>query len=73
MSTSIRWRKSSFSGGDGPNCVELARRADTTLIRESDDPHVVLAATRPGLAAFIAAVKAGDFDHLAVARGGSAG
>ncbi|MER7787830.1 DUF397 domain-containing protein [Streptomyces sp. NPDC097640] len=72
MSASIQWRKSSFSGGDGPECVELARRADTTLIRESDDPHVVLAATRPGLAAFIAAVKAGDFDDLAV-RGGSAG
>ncbi|WP_311729729.1 DUF397 domain-containing protein [Streptomyces lonegramiae] len=66
MSASIQWRKSSFSGGDGPECVELARRADTTLIRESDAPHVVLAA-------FIAAVKAGDFDHLAVARGGSAG
>ncbi|MDX3229841.1 DUF397 domain-containing protein [Streptomyces sp. ME19-01-6] len=64
MSESLNWRKSSFSGGNGPDCVELARRADTTLIRESDDPHVVLTPTRPGLAAFIAAVKAGDFDHL---------
>ncbi|MEU7240746.1 DUF397 domain-containing protein [Streptomyces sparsogenes] len=65
MSTPIHWRKSSFSGGDGPNCVELARRADTALIRESDDPRVVLTTTRPRLAAFIAGVKAGDFDHLA--------
>ncbi|MEU5026262.1 DUF397 domain-containing protein [Streptomyces milbemycinicus] len=64
MSASIQWRKSSFSGGDGPECVELARRADTTLIRESDDPHIVLTLTRPHLAAFITGVKAGDFDHL---------
>lgn len=64
MTTSIQWRKSSFSGAEGPNCVELARRADTTLIRESDDPHVVLATTPKRLAAFIAAAKAGGFDHL---------
>lgn len=64
MSASIQWRKSSFSGGDGPECVELARSADTTLIRESDDPHVVLTTTPKRLAAFIAAAKAGDFDHL---------
>ncbi|WP_106436704.1 MULTISPECIES: DUF397 domain-containing protein [Streptomyces] len=64
MSTSIQWRKSSFSGAQGPDCVELARRADATLIRESDDPHVVLATTRTGLAAFIAGAKAGAFDHL---------
>lgn len=64
MSTSIQWRKSSFSGAQGPDCVELARSADTTLIRESDDPHIVLATSPKRLAAFIAAVKAGDFDHL---------
>ncbi|MGO4419898.1 DUF397 domain-containing protein [Streptomyces sp. MCAF7] len=64
MSTSIQWRKSSFSGAEGPNCVELARNADTTLIRESDDPHVVVSTTPMRLAAFIAGVKAGDFDRL---------
>ncbi|MEU5641474.1 DUF397 domain-containing protein [Streptomyces milbemycinicus] len=64
MSESLKWQKSSYSGGGGPNCVELARRTDTTLIRESDDPHVVLTTTRTGLAAFIAGAKAGDFDHL---------
>ncbi|MEU1790428.1 DUF397 domain-containing protein [Streptomyces sparsogenes] len=64
MSASIQWRKSSFSGGDGPECVELARSADINLIRESDEPHVVLATTPKRLAAFIAAAKAGGFDHL---------
>ncbi|MEU9789391.1 DUF397 domain-containing protein [Streptomyces sparsogenes] len=64
MSTSIQWRKSSFSGAQGPDCVEVALCAATTLIRESDDPRVVLATTPKRLAAFIAGVKAGDFDHL---------
>ncbi|MGW3570461.1 DUF397 domain-containing protein [Streptomyces sp. NPDC000941] len=64
MSTAIQWRKSSFSGGDGPNCVELARSADTTLIRESDDPRIVVSTTPMRLATFIAGVKAGAFDHL---------
>ncbi|KAK1179380.1 DUF397 domain-containing protein [Streptomyces sp. NBS 14/10] len=64
MNVAIQWRKSSFSGGNGPDCVELARRADTTLIRESDDPRVVVSTTPMHLAAFVAAVKAGDFDHL---------
>jgi hypothetical protein len=64
MSTSIQWRKSSFSGGDGPNCVELGRRAETTLIRESDAPHTVVSTTPKRLAALLGAVKAGQFDHL---------
>ncbi|OMI34064.1 DUF397 domain-containing protein [Streptomyces sparsogenes] len=64
MRESLKWQKSSYSGAGGENCVELARRAVTTLIRESDDPHVVLATTPKRLAAFIAAAKAGAFDHL---------
>ncbi|NUP38662.1 MAG: DUF397 domain-containing protein [Streptomyces sp.] len=64
MSESLKWQKSSYSGAGGENCVELARRADTTLIRESDDPRVVVSTTPMHLAAFVAAVKAGDFDHL---------
>lgn len=65
MSESLNWQKSSFSGGNGPNCIELARRADTTLIRESDAPHVVLSTAPTRLAGFLAALKAGQFDHLA--------
>jgi hypothetical protein len=64
MSVPIRWQKSSYSGAGGENCMELARRADTTLIRESDDPHIVVSTIPMRLAAFIAGVKAGDFDHL---------
>ncbi|MEU3406378.1 DUF397 domain-containing protein [Streptomyces sp. NPDC006670] len=34
------------------------------LIRESDDPSHIVTTTPAKLAAFIEAVKAGEFDHL---------
>ncbi|KOX33057.1 MULTISPECIES: DUF397 domain-containing protein [unclassified Streptomyces] len=59
------WQKSSFSGGGGENCVELKRAHDGAIkMRESDDPNVVVSTTPEKLAAFIAGVKAGEFDHL---------
>jgi len=65
MDIPIQWQKSSFSGGEGPNCVEVARRGGGVLIRESEDPGAVLAVTRASLAAFIAGVKAGGLDRPA--------
>ncbi|MDV6012557.1 DUF397 domain-containing protein [Haloechinothrix sp. LS1_15] len=38
MTSSTRWRKSSYSGGDNNACVELDRRTVTTAIRDSKDP-----------------------------------
>ncbi|MGW3563260.1 DUF397 domain-containing protein [Streptomyces sp. NPDC000941] len=62
----LAWRKSSYSGGGNGNCVEVAVSADRLiLLRESDAPDVVAVTTRPRLAAFIAAIKAGDFDDFA--------
>jgi hypothetical protein len=46
-----RWRKSSFSGGEGggnDNCVEVALLADTTAMRDSknvDGPALRVPAT----------------------------
>ncbi|WP_327677660.1 DUF397 domain-containing protein [Kitasatospora sp. NBC_00458] len=62
----ILWQKSSFSGGDTGNaCIELALGADEfRLIRESDDPDVVMTSDVSKLRAFIAAAKGGEFDHL---------
>jgi hypothetical protein len=38
MSTTERaWFKSSYSGGGGGNCVEVAVRANTVLVRDSKD------------------------------------
>ncbi|MCG3040249.1 DUF397 domain-containing protein [Streptomyces sp. S1A] len=65
MAEELEWQKSSFSGNEGPNCVEVARRGDDVLIRESDEPGLVLAASRAGLAAFIEGIKAGEFDRFA--------
>ncbi|MFE2496563.1 DUF397 domain-containing protein [Streptomyces scopuliridis] len=65
MSARIQWQKSSFSGGGGEQCVEIAEHNGEILMRESDDPNVVTATSRTKFAAFIAGVKAGEFDHFA--------
>ncbi|MFE5123816.1 DUF397 domain-containing protein [Streptomyces sp. NPDC056669] len=59
------WRKSSYSGeSDQHNCVELARTPDSILLRESDEPHTVIATTPAALRALTRAARAGRFDHL---------
>ncbi|MBH5336063.1 DUF397 domain-containing protein [Streptomyces pactum] len=60
----IQWQKSSFST-EGNECVELARSNESILIRESDTPHSVIAATPEKLRALILGIKSGEFDHLA--------
>ncbi|MGW7555289.1 DUF397 domain-containing protein [Streptomyces rimosus] len=52
-----QWQKSSYSNA-AVNCVNVAAAPDGTVcLRESDDPQVILSATRDGLAAFLAAIK----------------
>jgi hypothetical protein len=57
----IKWRKSSHSGGQGGvDCVEVARVAETALIRDSknpDGPRLVF--PRAHLRDFITDVKTG--------------
>ncbi|PJE94140.1 DUF397 domain-containing protein [Streptomyces carminius] len=65
MDAPVQWQKSSFSGANGPNCVEVARHGDALLIREGDEPGLVLSVSRAELAAFLAGAGAGEFDHLA--------
>ncbi|MEV6164494.1 DUF397 domain-containing protein [Streptomyces sp. NPDC052052] len=53
------WQKSSFSA-EAANCVNVAAAPDGTFrLRESDDPDVILAATRAGLSALLASIKEG--------------
>ncbi|GAA1432428.1 DUF397 domain-containing protein [Streptomyces thermospinosisporus] len=59
----IQWRKSSYSEQAG-NCLELAVVDGHVLVRESDEPDVVVRTTRANLAAFLAGAKAGEFDEL---------
>ena len=61
--TSAPWRKSSYSGSTGGNCVEAAPGfvAGVVPVRDSKDPHgPALLFTAAAFASFVAAVKSGD-------------
>jgi hypothetical protein len=61
----LTWRKSSFSGTNGGNCVEVAKTDEGILVRNSKRPDEgSIAFTRAELAAWIDGCKAGEFDDL---------
>ncbi|OKH99829.1 hypothetical protein A6A06_22470 [Streptomyces sp. CB02923] len=59
----LTWQKSSFSGGGGEQCVEIAEIAESIFFRESDDPNVVATLSRGNFGALIRRVKVGNLDH----------
>lgn len=62
----LTWRKSSFSGANGGDCVEIAETGTGVLVRNSKlIEEGTIPFTRSELAAFIAGCKAGEFDDLA--------
>lgn len=62
----IQWRKSSkSSNAEGSDCLELAEHNGEILLRESDNPGVVVHTTRAKLRAFLGGAKEGEFDDLA--------
>lgn len=60
-----RWVKSSASSGNG-TCVEAASvKEDEVLVRNSRDPEgPIVAFTKAEWVAFLAGVKAGEFDAI---------
>jgi hypothetical protein len=55
----ITWRKSSYSGNNGGNCVEVGAAAPLVAVRDSKDPDGArLAFGREAWEAFAAKVKA---------------
>lgn len=66
--SALAWRKSSFSGtaDDKDNCVELGALPDGRVaVRNSKAPEAgVVFFTRAEMAAYVAGVKAGEFDDL---------
>ncbi|MFF3953759.1 DUF397 domain-containing protein [Streptomyces sp. NPDC001890] len=52
------WQRSSFCGGGGNNCVEVAVRDGCIALRESESPSAVVIADRRTLRALLAAIKA---------------
>ncbi|MGW2834563.1 DUF397 domain-containing protein [Streptomyces sp. NPDC001286] len=64
-SLDVRWFKSRHSNAEG-NCVEVAALAEGGVaMRNSRDPHgPALIYTPAEVAAFLAGVRDGEFDHL---------
>ncbi|MUN38505.1 DUF397 domain-containing protein [Actinomadura litoris] len=59
----IQWRKSSYTGQEGGNCVELASLDSSVGIRDSKDPqgpHISVG--REALTVLLGQIKAGDLD-----------
>jgi hypothetical protein len=56
---SVQWQKSSFSGVEGGNCLELAHHEGRILLRESDTPDMVVTATPARLHTLVLAIKTG--------------
>jgi hypothetical protein len=56
--TDVTWRKSTYSGGNGGNCVEAGQAADLVLVRDTRDrAGAVLAVGTDAWRRFAATVK----------------
>jgi Domain of unknown function (DUF397) len=54
----LNWRKPSYSGGQGGNCVEVASAAPAVLVRDTKDRGgTVLSVPAGAWAEFISAIK----------------
>lgn len=59
----VLWRKSSRSGGDSGQCVEVAGLSWAVAVRDSKDPDgPMLALGRTAFNAFVARIRAGAHD-----------
>jgi Domain of unknown function (DUF397) len=60
----INWHKSTYSGGNGGNCVEVAQTPAGVLVRDTKQHGAgpVLDFTPAEWRAFIAGVRDGEFD-----------
>lgn len=57
------WRKSSYSGGSGAECLEVAVGNPDVPVRDSNSPHgPVITFAAPHWTTFVAAVVEGQFD-----------
>ncbi|MFF4380995.1 DUF397 domain-containing protein [Kitasatospora sp. NPDC001547] len=63
MTADLEWRKSSYSGGEGGNCIEVASGLPGSIpVRDSKDPDgPALAFSPEAWRSFVAGVQAGDF------------
>lgn len=60
--TGAAWRKSTYSGGQGGDCVEVAEGLPAVPVRDSKDPEgPALVFSADAWSAFVADVKADRF------------
>ncbi|QXJ23298.1 DUF397 domain-containing protein [Actinomadura graeca] len=63
MENSSYWRKSTYSGGEAAQCVEMASVRNRVGIRDTKDLRSGhLTVEREALAALVGRIKAGDLD-----------
>lgn len=56
----LNWHKSSYSGNNGSDCVEVAETAETVHVRDTQHRHFgALSFTPEAFAAFVSDLKAG--------------
>jgi hypothetical protein len=59
--TKAKWRKSSYSGGNGGNCVQIATLANLVAVQDSKNPGPALVVDPRMFGAFVQAIKEGQF------------
>jgi hypothetical protein len=60
----LRWFTSSFSGGNGEGCVEVAFGPDGVVVRDTKDrARAAHRYTATEWTAFLTGVRAGEFDR----------
>lgn len=60
--TGNEWQRSSFCGGGGNNCIEVAAMEHNGIVvRESDRPAQILTTSQVALCALVRGVKSGRF------------
>lgn len=68
MTAPLTWQKSTYSN-EGGDCLELAAHGGSVLLRESDNPAIVLTTTRKDLARFLQFLKGGPAAHARAVAG----
>lgn len=53
MSTALQWIKSSYSGSEGGNCIEVATQPSTVHVRDSKNTGHTLTVTPDAWVAFV--------------------
>ncbi|MFB7085443.1 DUF397 domain-containing protein [Streptomyces sp. NPDC056296] len=60
----MNWFKSSYSGGEGNECVEVAGRGPWVTVRDSKTPHETVTVSTRAFAAFVEGLPKTQHDNV---------